>query len=164
MEISYQDFKDIVFPVFPIDISRVTPDFIDGLVLVGDLVLDDKNQKNPGLGSRRLHSPHPLYPLKKGTLFSIEELICSKYKTFIDNDGKVFYYKKTKFGVIKTHLIDSVSKVGSYSVVTIRGVLPKFKVRTPPSSNYVQVLYIAKSPLGIVGFSDEMSPNVRRKV
>ena len=86
--------EDIVFPIFVIHSENV--DEIDGILWLDDQVLDDKNMSGETLGLRRIQSPmKSIYPLK----YMIEDeigLMKHRGNTFIDNEGKVINYEKTK--------------------------------------------------------------------
>ena len=50
---------------FPIYVLSEEPEEIDGLVLIGDQVVDDKNMSGKTIGMRRLQTPmKSIYPLR----------------------------------------------------------------------------------------------------
>jgi hypothetical protein len=83
--------------------------------------------------------PYPLYRLE-GRYTNLPQLLNSKYKKFIDKDGKVFKYKKTKFVPVKYTRVLRAEQVwnGRYRLVT---KLPfPFIVDNPsPCIGYIQV-------------------------
>ena len=164
MEIDLTYLKDIIFPVFAVRLNGSDIHFEDGLVFVGDRVLDDKNQKYPMLGMRRLHSPHACYPLKRGCE-NLKDLIQSKDRVFIDSAGKIFKYTKTKYCKVESFRLKKVISQEFFSIL----VLPRnirFKVARPPSPliNWVNVVMYKQTPLIIYDYSVEQEPTRRRKI
>ena len=59
---SLWDMKKINFPIY---VLSEEPEEIDGLVLIGDQVVDDKNMSGKTIGMRRLQTPmKSIYPLR----------------------------------------------------------------------------------------------------
>ena len=70
MIVTYQDIKKLTFPVFILPNSNWQ--LVDGLLLLDNIVLDDKNMPGATLGIRRLQTPFTeIVPLKH----SIDSLI-----------------------------------------------------------------------------------------
>jgi len=156
MEITYERIKDIKFPIYEISRPKERPDFEDGLVLIGDQVLDDKNQKYPTLGERRLHSPHKLITLKR-CIEGIKGLLQSKYKVFIDTEGKVFYYRKTETGKVKYFKIKQCKLKETYSILFLAMVPTPFVVPRPPcpSDRWAGVICINGCPWKLYDYAIE---------
>ena len=84
---------------FPIYVLSEEPEEIDGLVLIGDQVVDDKNMSGATIGMRRLQTPmKSIYPLR----YQVDDevgMMKHRGKHFIDTNGvedeetfKIMYY------------------------------------------------------------------------
>ena len=81
---------------FPIYVLSEEPEEIDGLVLIGDQVVDDKNMSGKTIGMRRLQTPmKSIYPLR----YQVDDevgMMKHRGKHFIDTDGVYWYDEKLK--------------------------------------------------------------------
>ena len=81
---------------FPIYVLSEEPEEIDGLVLIGDQVVDDKNMSGATIGMRRLQTPmKSIYPLR----YQVDDevgMMKHKGKHFIDTNGDIGMTKKLK--------------------------------------------------------------------
>lgn len=76
---------------YPIYIISEEPEEIDGLLLIGDQVVDDKNMPGKTLGMRRLQTPmQSKYPLR----YQLDDEVAMmkhRGKHFIDSNGIYWY-------------------------------------------------------------------------
>ena len=88
---------------YPIYIISEEPEEIDGLLLIGDQIVDDKNMPGETLGLRRLQTPmKSKYPLR----YQIDDeigMMKHRGKHFIDSNGVVvvFWFKDVPFPFIE---------------------------------------------------------------
>ena len=157
-----QILRSIKFPVY----SLGTEDFYirDGLLLVNELVVDDKNQPGNTLGKRRLQTPHKK---RKLTIVYEEFLDIVKNKTtvLIDDNGVIFSYERTKFQKIKSIKIVRKDLQNTHSRIWLKGVNFAFIVKEPPlAMNWAQVLYLNSRPWLLYGLSEDKLEDSRRKI
>ena len=164
MQIDYNYIKDIKFPVYALP-PHYDIDFEDGLVLLGDLVLDDKNQPYGTLGARRLHSGQKLVGLSRVS-FNVRQMLQSTANKFIDNEGKIFKYVKSQFEKVHYHKIIKVSPRDTETVIKLANVNFPFIVPIPPRPgvSWAGVLYFKGMPWILYDYSEEYHKPLRRKV
>ena len=154
----------IQFPVFVIHTDNVEE--IDGILLIDDQVLDDKNMSGETLGARRLETPmKSIYPLK----YMIEDIVGvlkHRGKNFIDSSGYVFTYEKTDTLKIKYHKILRKVKKGVCAVIWLKDCPFAFTEKSPPSAEvtWAGVLYRNDIPWKIYNYSDKKEKDTWRKV
>ena len=95
-----QILRSIKFPVY----SLGTENFYlrDGLLLVNDLVVDDRNQPGDTLGKRRLQTPHKKRRLT-GVYEEFLDIVKNKTTVLIDNNGVIFSYERSNSRKYLTH-------------------------------------------------------------
>jgi hypothetical protein len=146
--------------------SLGTEDFYvrDGLLLVNDLVIDDRNQPGDTLGKRRLQTPHK----KRRLVNAYEEfldIVKENPSVLIDNRGFIFSYAKTKFEKIKSVKIVRKDLQETHSRIWLRGINFAFIVKEPPlAMNWAQVLYLNSRPWLLYGLSEGKLVDSKRKI
>jgi len=156
--------EDLTFPLFVIHTDSA--EVIDGILWIEDQVLDDLNMPGETLGARRLQSPmKSIYPLK----YMIEDeigLMKHRGSTFIDNDGKVINYEKTRNLKLKYHKIAKREKKGIATVLWLKDVPFPFAEKSPPDIEitWAGVLYDHGIPWKIYEFSEEKRKDTWRKI
>ena len=102
---------------FPAYILSEEPEEIDGLLLIGDQIVDDKNMPGETLGMRRLQSPmKSIYPLR----YQIDDeigMMKHRGKHFIDTNGVYWYNEKTGTAQLKYHKIRKIERKDIATVV-----------------------------------------------
>mgnify|MGYP007048733119 CR=1 FL=1 len=99
-----QVLKSVLFPVHTLPREEVY--WEDGLLLLDNLVVDDRNQKGDTLGKRRLQSPHKLKKLNK-TYEEFLDLVRENPTTLIDSNGLVFSFFLLSFNKCKRKTMQS---------------------------------------------------------
>ena len=146
---SNKKFSDIEFPVFTItngnhkiwtemNVTYIKTDS-------GTYVLDNKNMPGNNLGERRLQIKNSLRYIPRKAYYNITQLIKSNNKTYIDNTGCVFTYKKTRTVPLKYYKVKDVVHMDEEGcILLIKGV--NFKLRTNCRDaydiNYVGLLIV----------------------
>ena len=165
MALTYKNLPKITFPIYPIDIDNL--EIKDGLILLHGKVVDDLNMKGSSLGIRRLQSPFNdrLQPLRKGVA-NVVGIIKNKYKNFIDYEGTLFRYQKTKFCEVKYLRIDKIELKGSASLLLVEGVKRPFTIPRPPEQGqfWALVLHLDGLPWMIYGYSSIKELDFIRKI
>ena len=165
MVISYNNIRtEVDFPVFPLPTGDW--EVIDGLLLLDDKVLDDKNMEGRTLGARRIQTPHKnIYQLKK-MIASYNGILKQKSNYFIDNLGRPFYYHKKRFAQLKYLRIKRVEKKEVASLVWARGVKTPFTVPRPPEDNmlWAGVLHLQGLPWVLYEYSETKLKDTKKKV
>ena len=81
---------------FPAYVLSEEPEEIDGLLIIADQVVDDRNMSGETLGIRRLQSPmKSIYPLR----YMVDDeigMMKHRGKHFIDTNGVYWYNEKKK--------------------------------------------------------------------
>ena len=158
------NINDLIFPLFVIHTDNIEE--LDGILWIDDQVLDDKNMPGDTLGLRRIQSPmKSIYPLK----YMIEDeigLMKHRGSTFIDNEGKVINYEKTKSLTLKYHKITKREKKGVATVLWLKDVPFPFAEKSPPDIEitWAGVLYDRGIPWKIYDFSDKKKKDTWRKI
>lgn len=148
---------DITFPLYKLRAYNKIETNPLGLVKVtsikGTYVLDDTSI--PGTFKERrtkLITQYPgekIYKLKEQVLY-LRQLV--KYKsntTFIDNNGKIFKYKKgDKLYTIKSHKIERRVPKQNWTILRVRGIEIPFLVGhvVPPTTTHASILHSSMGP------------------
>ena len=162
--LSITDFR---FPVFRIrnHIKIVEEDRITTVESrFGVWVLDNKNLEGANMGERRLRMRSMPYPLKN-PINTVEELIKSDLACkFVDYDGKVFRYKKSKFYKIITKpcIIEKV-KGFKYKIKMGSKTIMYYSLHDITEYKYCVVI-LADGGYLVYTFSEQMLPDTRRKL
>lgn len=103
---------DIEFPIFTIALTYKRVWTEDNVTYIetdsGVYVLDNKNIDGNTLGQRRLRIKNSKLYIPRKVIHSVGQLVRSKYKTFLDNDGVLFKYYKTTIVPLKYLKVDRV--------------------------------------------------------
>jgi len=136
----------------------------DGLLMLDNLVIDDKNQKGDTLGIRRLQTPHKLKRLNK-TYLEFSDLLYENPPILIDTNGIVFSYQKTRWQNVISHKIKKREQRDTHTRIWLHGVNFAFLVSNPPvGKDWAQVLYLRKWPWLLYGFSERKENTTKRKI
>lgn len=140
---------DLVFPVYVV--GKEEPLVDDGVAFYayvktsveGDdtdhvKVLDDKNLPQPSLATRRLilrDRGVPLHKLSKAIFFLGDLIKIADAKTwFIDSNGKVFNYRKTKRVPLLFKKIANITPLkGGGAIIEVEGIGTRFKTLLAPT-------------------------------
>jgi len=160
------DYKQVLrrakFPFFILDSDEIR--FEDGLILLNEKVVDDRNQKGSTLGQRRLQTPHTLYPIKK-CITGFVELIDCKKRHFIDDRGACFTYIKTTLVNVKSYRILKKISRGHYTVIFCQGINYLFVTpRFPHSSEWAQIIELDGLPWKLYSTSEGYIEKRKRKI
>lgn len=149
---------------FPIYVVSEEPEEIDGLILIGDQVVDDKNMPGDTIGIRRLQTPmKSIYPLR----YQIEDhvgMIKHRGKHFIDTNGVYWYDEKTQTASLKYHKVRKVEKKDIASVVWFKDVPFPFVEARPPTGSWAGILYKQGIPWKIWEYTDEKKRDTWKKI
>jgi len=154
---------DAEFPVFILSANEIEER--DGIVFADGLCLDDKNVKGDTLGLRRLHSSYPdMYQLTKA-IHDIPTLLKTSSRKFIDSEGHIFNYEKTRFVPLIYHEIMSIVHKEIATIVWLKDVNSPFTIPRPPDPRmkWAGVLY-NRTPWLIYEFSEAKKKDTKRKV
>ena len=157
-----QVLRLVKFPVYALD----TEDFYvrDGLLLVNELVVDDKNQPGNTLGQRRLQTPHKIKRISK-VYWEFLDLVKFPSTVLIDTNGAVFEYTKTSFEKCVSLKIKKKELFDTHSRIWLKGVNFPFILRRPPTGkNWAQVLYLDSSPWLLYSLSEDKLEDSKRKI
>lgn len=166
MIITYKDIRHIHFPAYIVDAETDNFYAKDGIVYVDGKVIDDKNMPGSLLGVRRLQTYFTdLYPLNKSVADEVA-LFKNKQSYYIDAEGKIFFYRKTKMVPLKYHKVRTIQKKEVACVVWFEDINFSAIVRRPPAedSTWAGILYINNVPWKLYEFSNEKNPDTRRKI
>ena len=151
---------------FPAYILSEEPEEIDGLVLIGDQIVDDKNMPGETLGMRRLQSPmKSIYPLR----YQIDDeigMMKHRGKHFSDTNGVYWYNEKTGTAQLKYHKIRKIDRKDIATVVWLKDVPFPFIEARPPQegSSWAGVLYKKGLPWKIWENCEEQNKDTCRKI
>jgi hypothetical protein len=165
-----KQLSDIKFPIYslPLLYRRIFREF-NVLYIETDsgnvYVLDNKNIDGDSLSKRRLKIKYSLKYNNHTIVYNISQLIRSNYKTYIDSDGNIFHYKKTKMVDLKYHKVKYITHRDSYSVLYLADILTPIKVHKKMSFdiNYVGMLHTDKGHI-LYEYCSEKKPNTKRKI
>jgi hypothetical protein len=165
MVISFNYKQVLKYIVFPVHVVPREDMYIeDGLLMLDNLVIDDRNQLGDTLGKRRLQTPHKLKQLNK-TYQEFLDLIVENPPILIDSSGGVFHYEKTEYQPLKSHKIKKKELQGTHTRIWLHGVNFAFLVSTPPiGKSWAQVLYLNKRPWLIYSFSEDRKKDIKKKI
>lgn len=133
-------------------------------------ILDDRNIDNPKLSMRRLilkSRGEKLFRLNKAVFF-LGDLIklAKKNQWFIDSEGKIFEYIKTKYCKLSYHKITKVIRtdVGG-AIIEVDGMSARFKSLFYPEADksHAGILHFGMSPI-LYGFYDQKYKDSKRMV
>ena len=164
MIVTYKEIKKIKFPVFILPNSNW--EVIDGLLLIDNQVVDDKNMPGTSLGIRRLQTHFTeLVPLKH-SIGSLIGILKQNSKCFIDSKGMPFIYQKSIMSALKYYKIRKIEKKGKASVLWLKDINFPFTIPRPPPVEYTWagVLHIGGLPWLLYEYSEERLKDTRRKV
>ena len=165
MIVTYQDIKKLTFPVFILPNSNWQ--LVDGLLLLDNIVLDDKNMPGATLGISRLQTPFTeIVPLKHSIDSLIGILKQQNNKSFIDSKGTHFIYQKTLNATLKYYKIRKIEQKEVASILWLKGVKQPFTIPRPPpvGKTWAGVLHLGRWPWLLYEYSEEKSKDTRRKV
>ena len=157
-----QILRSIEFPVFKLP----SEDYYlrDGLLLINELVVDDRNQNGQTIGQRRLQTPHKLKKLNT-TYLDYIDLVEENPSVLIDSKGTLFHYHKTKFEKVRSYEIKKREPKETHTRIWLRGVNFAFIVPRPPTGKkWAQVLTFNNRPWLLYSFSEEKLPEFNRKI
>ena len=171
------NLKEIHFPVSYI--GKTQPTVMDGRVFIpkksGEditlFIIDDLRIPKETLGMRRLalskDSSITLYNINK-VIFFIGDLLkqSDPHSWFIDNNGKVFRYTKTRgVPLIYKKILEVIPAVGCY-YISVEGLNSRYISLFAPTSyqKYAAVLKLSVHSYLLYGFSEEYRKPTRRKV
>ena len=83
----------------------------------GIYIIDNKNIEGNTLGKRRLKLKNVEKYKFRRTYFTIEQFLHSKYITFIDDTGKLFKWKKSKYVPLKFYKIKKIIKTENECII-----------------------------------------------
>ena len=164
----YKQFKDINTITFPVyNLPSLDYYIQDKVLFYGDgTVLDDKNMSGKTLGIRRLQCDRSdLFPIARRCNPDIKSLLKSKNKIFIDNNGVIFEYVKTKNYPLVHHFISKVELKDTYSIIIFKNITQRFLVPRPPpeTANWARILYNGPFPWIIYDFKENRGQDSFRR-
>ena len=162
MVITYKNQSLIKYPVYILPSNTWYSK--DGIVLLDQKVLDDKNQSGETLGLRRMQTPlKNLHRIHRMAVSWIA-IIKSEHKHFIDSRGMCFTYIKTLLVELRYVPIKEVIKKEKNCILKIANA--QFIVPRPPYSDlkYAGVLYHKGYPWVLYNYSELKLKTGRRKV
>ena len=128
---SSKSLLDIEFPIFTITptYKRIWEEFNITYIETesGTYMLDNKNLDGDTLGERRLRMTTSLRYIPRKAYYNITQLIKSKNKTYIDNTGSVFTYRKTRTVPLKYYKVMDVVSMEEGCILSFKGI--NFKLR-----------------------------------
>lgn len=174
-------FSDIVFPVF--HLGKLPPITENGLsyYLLGKntkyddaeykkLIIDDKNQPETSLAMRRLSMKNKGIELKKlnKALFFMADLIkLTKLGSwFIDKEGQIFEYKKSKrVRLIFRKIIQVLPLKTGGAIIEVQGSSSRFKTLFAPNDDqkYAGLLVLGNSYI-LYGLYDQQYADTIRMI
>jgi len=162
--VTYKEIKKIKFPVFILPNSNW--ETIDGLLLIDNQVVDDKNMPGASLGIRRLQTHFTELVSLRYSVDSLIGVLKQTTKYFIDSNGTPFIYQKTMNSSLKYYKIRKVELKGTASVLWLKGINSPFTVPRPPAreTTWAGVLHIGGLPWLLYEYSEEKLKDTRRKV
>lgn len=165
MLITYKNIHDPRYPVFVLPNSNWS--LQDGLLFLDDVVLDDKNMPGETLGIRRLQTPFKeIVPLKYSIPDPVGLIKHSSYTPYIDFNGKIFLYEKTKWARLQYFKIKKVDKQITHCLLWIARYNSPFVIPRPPPPgyNWAGVITINNFPWMLFDYSKERRKTSRKKI
>ena len=157
-------YDKITFPIFVVHSDEII--FVDGILWIGNEVLDDTNMKGKTLGLRRLQSPmNSIYPLKS-MIKNIRALLDHQGKYYIDSTGRFFRQIKTTKVVLKYHKILRIEKKDIASVMWVKDCPYPFTLDRPltEGESWAGLLYRKGLPWLLYDTSNKKKKNSWRKI
>ena len=163
MIITYRTLNKITFPVF--ELPSENWEAADGLLFLGNEIIDDKNMSGETLGQRRLQSPFEMKPLRR-SVNSFIGILKQSRNTFIDSKGVPFIYLKTKVCSLKYLKITKIVKREVASLVYVKESVSPFTVPRPPAPEmqWAGVLHLHGLPWELYEYSEVCKKSTRRKI
>jgi len=151
---------------FPIYVIHEEPEEIDGLIIIGDQIVDDRNMTGTTIGMRRLQTPmKSIYPLR----YQIDDevgMIKHGGKHFIDTNGVYWYQEKIKRTALKYHKIRKIEKKDIATVVWVKDCPFAFIEARPPQDgcSWAGILYKTGIPWKIWEYCEEKKKDTWKKI
>jgi len=169
IHMQHKDFSDIEFPIFTITSTykRIWDEFNIKYIETqnGIYILDNKNLKGDTLGERRLKITTGSRYIPRKAYYNITQLIKSKTKTYIDNTGCVFTYRKTRTVPLKYYKVTDVVSTEEGCILSFKGINFKLKTncREAYEINYIGLL-ITNMGYILYDTSEEKKRDTIRKI
>lgn len=162
-EITWKNLKNIEFPIYKLNSDEIH--YYQGILYCQNKVIDDRNLPGNTIGLRRLQSKDDLYSLKQ-TALDVTDMLNANYRHFIDNKGRAFSYKKTKWCTVKSFKITKIIHKEICSIVKIRGSSATFVVRRPPQEgvSWAGIIVIDKYPWKLLEYTYYEKPSYIRMI
>jgi len=156
--------RQIEYPIFVLPSGGW--EMVDGLLLIDNKVVDDKNMEGRTMGQRRMQSAHKDLLVMRKMITGYNGLLKQGTKYFIDNVGKPFIYDKTKFAQLKYLKIKKVEQREVVSVITVEGHNAPFTVPRPPTPEmeWAGVLHLYGLPWVLYEYSETKLKDTKKKV
>ena len=156
--------KQIEYPVFVLPSGGW--ELVDGLLLIDNKVVDDKNMEGRTMGQRRMQSAHKDLLVLRKMITSYNGILKQGTKYFIDNVGKPFIYEKTKFAQLKYLKIKKVAQRQVVSTLTVEGHNAPFTVPRPPAPEmeWAGILHLYGLPWVLYEYSETKLKDTKKKV
>ena len=157
-----QVLRIISFPVY----ALYSDNFYvrDGLVLLNERVIDDRNQSGDTLGKRRLQTPHKLVRLSKA-YEEFFDIILENSPRYIDSKGGIFSYDKTEWHTVKSVRVKRREVLETHTRLWCWGINFPFILRKPhQGKGWAEILYLKGRPWKLYGLSEERQADKRRKI
>jgi hypothetical protein len=117
---------DLVFPVYtlPKNYKRIWEEYNVLYIETdsGTYILDNKNISGNTLGERRLKLKSEGIFIPRKVYYTINQMIHSTYKSFIDTEGKLFTWKKSKRVPLKYYKVSKVLKDESSCIIHFKDI------------------------------------------
>ena len=160
---SYKELlKRVRFPVYKLPSENYY--YRDGILLLNEKVIDDRNQPGAALGIRRLQTPHKVYNLR--TCYEeFIDLVNETPSILIDSKGLVFSYKKTKNQKVLSYRIHRKEILDTHTRIWVKGINFCFIVKEPNyGKEWVQILHLNNLPWLLYSLSEDKLEPFRRKI
>ena len=157
--------SDVVFPVFILP-KDAEIDTQDGIVFANGQMLDDLNVKGDTVGIRRLRSPFPTKFRLNKAAHDIPSFLKSSAKKFIDSEGTVFNYTKTRMVDLKYFRIKKISHKETHSNLWVEDINFPFSIARPPAPEmrFAGILHDKGYPWLLYEYSEFWKKDTKRKI
>ena len=165
MVITYSNISiNVEYPVFLLPSNKW--EYVDGLLLIDDKVVDDRNKAGRTLGARRMQTAHKDTLHLKKMLTSYNGILKQATNCFIDNTGLPFTYEKTKFAELKYLQIKKVNRKDFVTLITVKDHTSPFTVPRPPEDGmlWAGILHLHGFPWVLYEYSETKLKDTKRKV
>ena len=165
----WDTLKHVKFPVYELPRDTLI-EYVDGLTLANNKILDDKNMPGITIGTRRLQTHtalQDLHPIRRQITTPVGLFGQSGDTQYIDTDGKVFTYSKTRIVKVVSKKITKITrKEGIGTVMYLQGIKTPFVLKRPPhpAAAWADVIYLGTFPWLVNGFSVNRKRNYRLKI